>query len=207
MKNIGFSPKRIATLSDGIFAIVMTLLVIELAVPIIPKLQASRELTGMLIEMWPKFIAFVLSFIVLGGFWFGIHNLFRFIKYSDPKFIWINIIFLMFISLIPFSTALIGEYHIYSKAAVIFYGVNGFLAMLMVLFIWIYASNGYKLINKRTKIQMIKRFTIGFLIIDSAFIIAVALSLLNPLIGIVFYACIALYGIIGQFICKPVIDK
>ncbi len=53
-------------LSDGVFAIVMTLLVIELSVPLVSKLKAAEELGGMLIEMWPKFLAFAISFLILG---------------------------------------------------------------------------------------------------------------------------------------------
>ncbi len=108
----GLKPNRMEALSDGVFAIVMTLLVIELSVPLISKLKAAEELGGMLTEMWPKFLAFAVSFLVLGILWSIHHFQFHFIKRSNGMFTWINILFLLSVALIPFSTALIGEYHI-----------------------------------------------------------------------------------------------
>ena len=80
---MGLKPARIEALSDGVFAIVMTLLVIELSVPLVSKLKAAEELGGMLFEMWPKFFAFVISFLVLGIVWFTHHSQFHYAKRSN----------------------------------------------------------------------------------------------------------------------------
>jgi uncharacterized membrane protein len=193
-------PTRISALTDGVFAIVMTLLVIELSVPIVSKLKAADKLGGMLLEMWPKFFAFAISFLVLGIFWFIHQNQFRHIKRSNGIFSWINIFFLMIVALIPFSTALIGEYHIYSKVAVIFYGTNGFLGMLILNIVWWYATKNYRLIDKKTVPKTIKQLRIRFIVSTAIFIPAIALSLVNPLIGIALYVLNALFGIIGTMI-------
>ena len=68
----------------------MTILVIELSVPVVTKLKAAEELGGMLLEMWPKFLAFAISFLVLGILWFTHHAQFHFIKRSNGKFAWMT---------------------------------------------------------------------------------------------------------------------
>ena len=195
-----FRKNRIEALSDGVFAIVMTLLIIELAVPIVPKLRASEELGGMLLGMWPKFFAFAISFLILGILWFIHHARFHFIVHSNSVFTWINIFFLMIVALVPFSTALIGEYHIYSKVAVIFYGINGFLCMIMLTIIWWYATKNRRLIDKEMEQKTIKRIQISSIIPTVIFIPVIALSFVNPLISIIILVFNALFGIIGTMI-------
>ena len=204
----GLKPNRIGALSDGVFAIVMTLLVIELSVPTISKLNASGELGGLLLEMWPKFLAFAVSFLVLGILWSIHHFQFHFIKRSNGMFTWINILFLLSVALIPFSTALIGEYHIYSKLAVIFWGINGFLCLLMLNIVWWYATKKQNLIDKEIvnneiEPQVIKLFQIRIMMGAISFIPAIALSFVNPLISIAIYGFIVIYGIIANIIWGP----
>jgi uncharacterized membrane protein len=204
----GIKPNNIKALSDGVFAIVMTLLVIEISVPAISKLKAAEELGGMLIQMWPKFLAFAISFLILGILWFTHSAQFHFIKHSNGAFVWINIIFLMFVTLIPFSTALIGEYHIFSKISVIFWGINGFLCTSALNIIWWYATKRRNLINKEIvdreiEPQVIRLFQIRIFVGAVAFLPAIALSFVNPLISIVIYVLLVLYGIIATAIWGP----
>lgn len=193
-------PNNIKALSDGMFGFAMTLLVVELSVPMVSKLKAAEELGGMLLELWPKFFAFVIGFLVLSLLWFIHTNQFLYIKRSNSIFSWINIILLMLVVLVPFSTALIGEYHIYSKVAVIFYGANGFLGMLMLNIIWWYATKNKRLIDRKVEPKTIKQFQIKILIGALTFIPAIALSFINPLISIAMYVLIILYGIISTII-------
>ena len=193
-----FKTNRIEALSDGVFAIVMTLLVIELSVPLVSKLKASVELGGMLLEMWPKFFAFAISFLVLGIFWFTHHSQFHFIKRSNGMFVWINILFLLSVAFIPFSTALIGEYHIYSKLAVVFWGINGFLCLLMLNIIWWYASANKRLISKKAEPQNIKSFQISLIMSAAVFLPAIGLVFINPIISIAIFVISALYGVISN---------
>ena len=204
----GIKPNQVKALSDGVFAIVMTLLVIEISVPVISKLKAAEELGGMLLEMWPKFFAFVISFLILGMLWFIHSAQFHFIKHSNGMFVWINIIFLMSVALIPFFTALIGEYHIHSKTAVILWGANGFLCLLMLNIIWWYATKRRNLIDKEIvdkeiEPRVITLFQIRILVGAFAFLPAIALSFVNPLISISIYVFIVLYGIIATIVWGP----
>jgi uncharacterized membrane protein len=204
----GIKPNIIKAISDGVFAIVMTLLVLEISVPVISKIKVAEKLGSILILMWPKFFAFVISFLILGVLWFTHSAQFHFIKHSNGVFVWINIIFLMFITLIPFSTALIGEYHILSRIPVIFWGINGFFCMLMLNILWWYATKKQCLIDKEivakeVEPKVIKLFQIRIFVGAVVFLPAIALSFINPLISIVIYVLLVLYGIIATAIWGP----
>ncbi len=100
------SPGRLLALADGVFAIAMTLLVLELGVEGIAKTANNAEVVHGLLEMWPKFLIYGLSFLILGIFRVIHQSIFDAIKRYDTTLIWLNILFLMFVALVPFSTAL-----------------------------------------------------------------------------------------------------
>jgi uncharacterized membrane protein len=105
----GIGKGRIEALADGVFAIAMTLLILEVKVPdLLP--DQIEQLPDRLLQLWPNFAAFGISFLICGVYWVGHHAQLHYIRRSDRFFIWLNIVFLMVISAIPFSAALIGEY-------------------------------------------------------------------------------------------------
>jgi uncharacterized membrane protein len=95
---------RIAAFSDGVFAIAITLLTLQLAIP------RSGELTQDLSELQPNFFAFVISFLVIGNYWVAHHRLFAVVVRYDNRLIWLNLLTLFFIVLLPFTTSVIAEY-------------------------------------------------------------------------------------------------
>ncbi len=198
---------RIEALSDGVFAIVMTLMVIELSVPVVPKLLAAEQLGAELVILWPKFAAFVISFLVLGILWFCHHFHFHYTIYSNGMFSWINIIFLMFIALIPFSTALIGEYHIYSQTAVIFYGANVFFSMIMCNISWWYSTKRQKFMDEKVDPQKINKIQIRLIWMATAFLVAIGLSFVKPIISIIIYSLVSIYGIYANITCGSLLKK
>ncbi len=115
---------RIEALSDGVFSIVMTLLIIEIKVPPLLKADDGLELWHKLWEIWPYFRSFYISFAILGMYWFSHHSLFHlFAKHANRNISYLNVLFLCLISLIPFSTHLIGQYPL-NPVAVAVYGTN-----------------------------------------------------------------------------------
>ncbi|MBM3708340.1 MAG: DUF1211 domain-containing protein [Actinobacteria bacterium] len=204
---IELKPNRLESLSDGVLAIAMTLLVIELSVPVLLKTNAEEELKIKLFEMWPKFAAYALSFLILGIFWFFHHFLFHYIKRSDGRFVWLNILFLLFVALIPFSTALIGEYSIFAKSAVIFYGANGFIIMLMLNMMWWYATKNKRLVDKDIRESDVKNVQIRFLLSAIMALLAIGLSFINPYFGIAIYIIIVLWAIIEILATIPYYKK
>lgn len=127
------SKHRIDTLVDGIFAVAMTLLVIELKIPESAHVHDNAGLLSAFADLIPKFIAWFISFFVLALFWFGHHRAFHFLHRVDAKLVALNLVFPGFVSLMPFASALAGD-HVKLIAAQVFYSANMFMvAMLAIL--------------------------------------------------------------------------
>jgi uncharacterized membrane protein len=101
---------RIEAFSDGVFAIVVTLLVLELKIPALQDHHSVSELGQQLFELLPKFLSWLISFIIVCKFWLNHHHILGLARHADYGMVWLNSIFLMFQSFIPFPTALMGEY-------------------------------------------------------------------------------------------------
>lgn len=130
-------PNRIEGLSDGVFAIVMTLLVLDVRLP--PEVMNSENgIWFSLVHTIPRILTFILSFSVVGLFWTIFNNQFNYINDSDRNLIIIAIFYLLFISLLPFSTSFLSEY-LWSRVAIGFYILNILLIILMATIHWVYA--------------------------------------------------------------------
>ena len=106
----GLSVHRSEALTDGIYAVAMTLLVIELKLPEHATTGGADDLADALVHLLPKILAWVISFFVLAFFWFGHHRAFGHVRRADGRLVTLNIAQLAFVSLMPFSCALIGEH-------------------------------------------------------------------------------------------------
>jgi uncharacterized membrane protein len=118
-----FQLERIALFSDAVFAIAITLLIIEIKVPEIHSHDITdKQLWAEFSKLIPKFIGFILSFIVIGLYWLSHHRIFKYITSVNQKLLWANLLFLLPIVLMPFSTAFLSEYYTNSlKLPLIFY--------------------------------------------------------------------------------------
>ena len=107
----GQSIERLTALSDGLFAVAMTFLVLDLRVPV-PAAGSSSEhgLWAALLKLGPSFAAYLLSFTMLGTFWLAQHTLLGILGRCDRTLTWINVGFLFVVSLLPFSAALLAHY-------------------------------------------------------------------------------------------------
>ncbi len=124
---------RLHALADGIFAIVMTLLVLDLKIPEQGDVVSTSQLLAAVGHLWPLFFSFVMSFLVLFGYWRA-HNVIvsQYTKNLDMNLITINMVFLLFVSLVPFSTNLLGRF-IGNRAGIIIYGINlGMLGLTLM---------------------------------------------------------------------------
>lgn len=129
---------RIEALSDGVFAIALTLLVLDIKVPVAGTIKSEMELIGSFFTLMPEFLAYLTSFLTLGIFWTGQSAQFHFIEKSDRNLNWISLVFLAFVSLLPFSTAFLSE-HITFKFALAVYWLNIFFLGLLMYLNWTYA--------------------------------------------------------------------
>lgn len=123
---------RLEALADGIFAVAMTLLVIELKIPETAHITTQEQLIAALAHLIPKFIAWLISFFVLAIFWASHHRLFHYVRVVDGKLTWMTIGYLAGVSLMPFSSALTGEYG-GALVSQIFYSMNMALLGIMAL--------------------------------------------------------------------------
>ncbi len=136
--------QRLEALAEGIFAIVMTLLVIEIRVPEIHHIVTNKELSEAVFELTPLFLSYILSFFVLSTFWRAHLYMVSYITKSiDNHVLNINILFFMLIGLIPFSSHLLGSYP-NSQFAIIWYGVN-----ISLISLTLYGLRTYLKLTKR----------------------------------------------------------
>jgi uncharacterized membrane protein len=138
----GLTTARIQSLSDNVFAFAATLLTLNL---FIPNGLPSEHINELFLSLWPQFLTYFMSFMVLGIFWVGTNNLFHWIKHLDRKSLWINILFLSFIVLIPFTTAILRTYYT-ETIAVVAYGFNMVICGLAMLWFWLHATTQKHLI-------------------------------------------------------------
>jgi uncharacterized membrane protein len=113
---------RIEAFSDGVFAIVATLLVLELKVPVLKDHGSALELAHQLLELMPKFLSWLISFIIVCKFWLNHHYVLGLARHANYGMVWLNSLFLLGQAFIPFPTALMGEYPD-NPLAVSFFGI------------------------------------------------------------------------------------
>lgn len=112
---------RLCALSDGVFAVAMTLLVLDLHVPVAAAIHSERELGQGLLALAPRVVPYLMSFLTLGIFWVGQQTLLNTLVRGDRNLSWIQIAFLLAVSITPFSTALLASFVTYRLALVIYW--------------------------------------------------------------------------------------
>jgi uncharacterized membrane protein len=135
----GRNLERLAALSDGIFAVAMTLLVLDLHVPAAAQMHSERELLAALLAMAPQWITYGMSFLTLGIFWAGQQTQLNNISEGNRDLTWIHLGFLFVTTLVPFSTRLLAEFITYRLALGI-YWLNILALGLMLYWGWMYAA-------------------------------------------------------------------
>ena len=187
--------KRLEALADGLFAIVMTLLVLELSIPVIVESSVDVELLRKLLELWPKILIYMLSFLILGTGWVNHHVMFHYITRSDGKLAWMNIILLMFVALVPFSASLLGEY-INSQVAVVVFGINQLLIITVALIMWMYITSKPTLADRTIDSEVAIRRRIMYLVCCAFYILGIGISFISPIASVYIYALTTLLTII-----------
>src|ERR1700752_2975873 len=135
----GQSVERLAALSDGIFAVAMTLLVLDLRVPAVEAVHSESDLWHALAVLSPRLLIFLMSVMTLGIFWVGQQTQFNHFARADRNLAWIHIAFLCAVCLIPFSTSLLAEFIDY-RTALLVYWMNILLLGATLYWSWSYAT-------------------------------------------------------------------
>ena len=133
----GHSVERLAALSDGIFGVGMTLLVLDLRAPAIELIRSDHDLRTALVGILPQLIMYLMSFATLGIFWLGQQTQLSHLERSDRHLTWIHLVFLFAVTLMPFSTKLLAEFYAY-RTALLGYWLN-----ILLLGAGLYCTWGY----------------------------------------------------------------
>jgi uncharacterized membrane protein len=185
--------ERIEAFSDGVFAIAITLLIIEIGVPV---LTADESLSHALRHLWPEYAAYVLSFVMIGIYWANHNSFFKHFVRSDHFFLMINVFFLMAIAFVPFPTAVLGEYldnDPERKTAVIFYIIGLLLPAIGWLSIWVYGNQDH-LIDENLDPDYIRFLSFQFVGSTAIYLIALIIAIWLPYVGLIITAALtALY--------------
>ncbi len=144
----GQSVERLAALSDGIFAVAMTLLVLGLRLPVAQDIHSERDLGRALAALAPQLVTYLMSFLTLGIFWVGQQTQLNHLARSDRDFAWIHLAFLFAVTITPFSTMLLASF-IHYRLALLAYWCN-----ILLLGVVLYASWGYAMRARLTKNDM-----------------------------------------------------
>ena len=140
---VWMTKSRLEAVVDGVFAIAMTLLVLGINEPLLPHETTSSELLSVLFGMSAEFYHYALAFLILAAFLLVHHKQFARIERMDVNLFWLNILMLLFVCLVPFSTALSGDYSD-TQIAVVFFHINLLVIGLLYLAHWRYASHGHR---------------------------------------------------------------
>jgi uncharacterized membrane protein len=136
---VGLSPNRVEALADGIFAVAMTILILDLHVPTVTVGAPDAALRRLLVELLPKIAAYVSGFVILGTFWVGHRYQFHYIKRTNRTLLWMNLVFLLSITFLPFVISLLGTFGA-SRGVCAFYGATLMLPGASLLVQWWYAA-------------------------------------------------------------------
>jgi len=180
--------RRIEALVDGVFAIAMTLLVLQVPVPALADPPAGEELLDALVAILPTVGSFAVSFLILGTFWLGHHNQYRYIRRTDPGLLWSNLFFLLCVAFVPFATALLARYPLEAVPMGIFGGTL-MLAGLFLFAHWNHAVNRGLVTEEVTPevAEFVReRISMGM----AAYLLATIAGVFLPKVGLVLFACV-----------------
>ena len=194
----GLSKNRLEALTDSIFAVVMTILVLAISVPQISSSSnytinspaAGTELVKRLFDLWPKVLSFGISFIILAIYWLAHHRQFYYIKHVNRTLIWINFMFLMATCLLPFSSSLLGEYR-QQQISIFVFGANSIIiASLLSIQWWYLISHNSRLVDENLdpiiKTTSLRRLLFGIMV----YLIAIGISFVYIHLSIFVFALI-----------------
>jgi len=188
----GLGTGRIMALADGVFAIVLTLLVLDLRAP---AATSNAQLAKQLRELLPSLLAFVISFAIVGIFWYGHHMESHWIRRSDRVHLGITLALLLTICFVPFSAALLGRNQGLPLAASI-YGGNLCVAGVVRYAHWVYATRGGRLVDAAIDPELVRHVRRVFLLVILLYLVAIAIAWLSTLVAIACFATIPVLYVI-----------
>jgi uncharacterized membrane protein len=183
---------RIEAFSDGVFAIAITLLILEIKVPG----PAGGDLTLQLLKQWPSYLAFVLSFFFIGIMWINHHRLFNHIKRSDNMLLVLNLLLLLGVTAVPFPTAVLAQNFGYSGQRVAMFLYNGTYFLIAIFFnvLWRYCiSKNHHLLGKEVDMAAVEKITAQYALGPVAYLICMLLAWISARASLLMNIALAVY--------------
>ena len=170
--------ERILNFSDGIFAFAITLMVFSLSVPILTGSTTGPDLPSNLIAEWPTFLGYFISFFVIGSWWTVHHRNFQYLIGYNRQLLWLNLLFLLCITLIPFLTNLIIIYH-GSVFAISLYASVQATAGIIMLIIWRYATQKHRFVDRSINPTLVTYISVRNAITILSFLFSIPIALIS----------------------------
>ncbi|MFN8382528.1 MAG: TMEM175 family protein [Anaerolineales bacterium] len=170
--------ERLVFFSDAVFAIAITLLALEIRLPKDITHASNTELLQSLFSIWPKYLGYMISFLSIGNFWVIHHRQYRYIERYDTRLMFINLLVLMSVAFIPFTTAVISENG--NCTATILYALSASVVGLLSTLLWVYVSYKRRLVAPDMEPAVVHRGVVRNLIAPAVFFFSIGLSYVDP---------------------------
>lgn len=188
---------RIQSLSDAVFAIAMTLVILQVKVPEVSGPAASSDLLARVGEMWPAFLVFLATFLLAGAFWYLQHLTFHFIRQTNHILIWLNLVFLMFVGVLPLSSAMLSRFPDQPVSHFFYFG-NLLALGLMLNWHWYYAVKHY-MVDPEVDVEVTHRVSSRLRILPSACALALPLAIIRT--------DLSFFGFLWVLLLEPLIER
>jgi uncharacterized membrane protein len=199
-----FGTNRLEAISDGVIAIVLTLLVLDFS-SIEHHLadlsqQPSAIVLAELSKAWPHLLGYILSFVLIGISWLTHHYIFHHVRRADLGLFSINLFFLMSLAFLPYPTGLLADCVGHSSSVIlVFYGTAHLLVALSLLGLWLYAAHSARLIAPDLDTAVVRNITLTVASRPALYSIGIALSFLSTTAALIFFAITpVLYVVLGM---------
>ena len=193
---------RLFALTDGVYAIALTLLAVELILPAASEHLHGKDLLQSILDFWPKILGFLTSFTLIGLFWHGNHRAFHYLRRFDSPLDWLMLLHLLCIAFIPFPTSVIGT-HIADPVAQQFYFATLFVTGLVMAALWWYLTSRRRLLDPSIGTEFVRRTHVISLSVPAVMLVLMGLvavgigRLINPLLLFAFVTlCFIALGVL-----------
>ncbi len=176
---MGFTVERLNALSDGVFAVAITLLALGIALPEIEGAATNSKMWHGLAELWPHFFSYILSFVIIAKFWISHHSLFSVIRSADRVIIWMNVSYLLLIVFMPYPTQLLSLYGETAVATALYAAVLATAGILQGL-MGLYATRGHRLVDDEFEMRHAGAYLRNSFIMSAIFIISIGIAFVSP---------------------------
>jgi TMEM175 potassium channel family protein len=180
--------QRLEAFSDGVFAIVITLLILDIRIPVVEPAQLGAAL----VDLLPQLLTYILSFFIVGLYWHLHHQVAAEIKQIDGAFIWLNLVWLLFVSVLPFPTALLGRYPLQPIPLTI-YGINLILVNVTGFVILVYFQRRPTLRFTPMSAAELRAIAPIYVVVNSLYAIAIGFAWLFPWLSYTIYILVLVW--------------